>query len=279
MIDLHVHTTMSDGTMPPRQVVELARDKGLKAIAITDHDTTSGIQEALEAGESFGVEVIPGVEISGACDHGILHILGYFIDCSNPELDDKLSYLRDKRKARISEILSKLLANNIFISEADVRRESHGSSPGRPHLANLMYENGYVKTRQEAFDKYLRKGSVAYVPKVKMEASDAINLISRAGGVSVVAHPHSLNIQDYEKLLTVMSSFVEMGLKGIEAYYPQHTSGQTEMFLGIAKEMGLIVTGGTDFHGTNKPGVELGVFPGIEQLPYGIVTNIKNSLL
>lgn len=278
MIDLHVHTTMSDGTCSPSEVVSIARDKNLKAIAITDHDTISGVDEAIKAGHKCGLEIIPGVEISGACDYGILHVLGYFIDYKDPLLLEQLDYLRKKRKARILEILDKLLKDNIFISEADVERESNGGSPGRPHLANLMYVNGYVKSRQDAFDKYLRKGARAYVPKVKLEASKAIKLINDAGGVAAIAHPHSLNIQDHDKLFEVISSLVDMGMKAIEAYYPAHTPAQTEMFLGIARKLNLIVTGGTDFHGANKPGIELGVFPGIDQIPYSVVTKIKNSL-
>lgn len=175
-------------------------------------------------------------------------------------------------------MLEKLLDNNVFISEEDVRRESHGGSPGRPHLANLIYEGGYVKSRQEAFEKYLRKGAAAYVPKVKLEASEAIELIHNAGGIAGIAHPHSLNIQDPEKLLGQIETYVEMGLKAIEAYYPKHTPEQTEVFLNIAKKLDLIVTGGTDFHGSNKPGVELGVFPGIDFVPYEVVTNLKRKL-
>lgn len=278
MIDLHVHTTMSDGTLTASEIVKLAKDKGLIAIAITDHDTISGIGEAIETGRRLGLEVIPGVEISGACDYGILHILGYFLDYTDVALLSGLDYLRNQRKARISKILNKLLENNVFISEADVVRESHGSSPGRPHLANLMYESGYVKTRQEAFDKYLRKGACAYVPKVKLEAEDAIRLISNAGGIAGIAHPHSLNIDDPEKLHNVIKSFVQMGLGAIEAYYPQHTDKQTRLFLKIAEEFDLVVTGGTDFHGSNKPGVELGMFPGINHISYDIVENIKSRL-
>ncbi len=278
MIDLHVHTTMSDGTCSPSEVVSIARDKNLEAIAITDHDTVSGVDEAIEAGHKCGLEIIPGVEISGASDHGILHVLGYFIDYKNPSLLEQLDYLRKKRKERILEILGKLLENNVFISEADVERESNGGSPGRPHLANLMYVNGYVKSRQDAFDKYLRKGARAYVPKVKLEASKAIKLINDAGGIAAIAHPHSLNIQDHDKLLEVIRFLVDMGMKAIEAYYPAHTPEQTEMFLSIAGKLNLIVTGGTDFHGANKPGIELGVFPGVDHIPYSVVTNIKNSL-
>lgn len=269
---------MSDGTCAPSEVVSIARGKGLKAIAITDHDTVSGIDEAIAAGNKSGIEVIPGVEISGACDHGILHILGYFIDHNDPALLEQLGYLRKKRKDRILEILNKLLKNNVFISEAEVERESNGSSPGRPHLANLLYANGYVKSRQDAFDKYLRKGARAYVPKVKLDARSAIRLIQDAGGVAAIAHPHSLNIHDPDKLTDVIKTYVDMGIKAIEAYYPVHTDEQTALFLRIAEQMDLIVTGGTDFHGANKPGIELGVFPLISEIPYSIVTRLKNGM-
>lgn len=279
MIDLHVHTTMSDGTLTPSEIIALARQKGLQAVAITDHDTVSGIDEAVQMGLELGIEVIPGVEISGACDYGILHILGYFIDHNDASMLSELDYLRAQRKNRISQILEKLLQNNVFISEADVTRESHGSSPGRPHLANLMYEAGYVKTRQDAFDRYLRKGAAAYVPKVKLEAADAIRLIENAGGVAAIAHPHSINVTDADKLHDVIKSFVDMGLKAIEAFYPQHTPAQTRLFLNIAEKFDLIVTGGTDFHGSNKPGVELGVFPNINEIPHDMVANLRNRAM
>jgi predicted metal-dependent phosphoesterase TrpH len=269
---------MSDGTLTPRQVVELAKEKGLKAIAITDHDNTSGIQEALEAGHELEVEVIPGVEISAAYNFGTLHILGYFIDYNHGELTTKCEWLRGERENRISKILNKLKEQGVLISEDDVNSESKGNSPGKPHVANLIYKKGYTKSYQEAFDKYLVKGTAAYVPKVKLEPVDAIGLIVNAGGIAVLAHPHSLDIQHSDRLCDILKSFIEMGLKGIEVYYPQHTAQQTQLYLNMAKKLNLIVTGGTDFHGSNKPGVELGVIPGMDHIPYDIVTKIKNSL-
>ncbi len=279
MIDLHVHTTMSDGTFSPTAVVDLAREKNLRAIAITDHDTVSGIPEAVQASHGSGVEIIPGVEISGACDFGILHILGYFIDHQDESLLSRLDYLRTQRKTRISKILDKLLKNNVYVSEEDVLKESQGSSPGRPHLANILYQYGYVKTRQDAFEKYLRKGACAYVPKVKLDAAEAISLIRDAGGIAAIAHPHSLDINDPDKLTEKIKSLVDMGLQAIEAFYPKHSPEQTKLFKDIANKLDLIVTGGTDFHGANKPGIELGYFPDINHVPYDVVTNIKTMLL
>jgi 3',5'-nucleoside bisphosphate phosphatase len=270
---------MSDGTLTPSEIVTMAKDRGLKVIAITDHDTTSGIEESIEAGDRLGLEVIPGVEISAAWDHGILHILGYFIDYNNLQLVEKLKWLRSERNARISKILFKLQGHDVFISEEDVISESKGNAPGRPHVANLLYKKGYTKTYQDAFDKYLVKGTSAYVPKAKLEPVDAIRLIVNAGGVAVLAHPYSLDIQSFDQLYDVLRSFIQMGLKGIEVYYPQHTIEQTQLYLSMAEKLNLIVTGGTDFHGSNKPEVELGVFPGINHMPYDIVTNMKNGLL
>ena len=278
MIDLHVHTTMSDGTLTPRQVVQLAKEKGLKAIAITDHDNTSGIQEALEAGDELGLEIIPGVEISAAYNFGTLHILGYFIDYNHGELTTKCEWLRSERANRISKILNKLKEQGILISEDDVNDESKGNSPGKPHVANLIHKKGHTKSYQEAFDKYLDKGTSTYVPKVKLDPEDAIRLIQNAGGVAAIAHPHSLNIQDSDRLYDVIKSFSLMGVKAIEVYYPLHTAEQTQLYLSIAEKLNLLVTGGTDFHGSNKPGVALGVIPGMNHIPYDIITNIKNRL-
>ena len=278
MIDLHVHTTMSDGTLTPRQVVQLAKEKGLRAIAITDHDNTSGIQEARDAGDELGLEVIPGVEISAAYNVGTLHILGYFIDYNHGELTTKCEWLRSERANRISKILNKLKEQGILISEDDVNGESKGNSPGKPHVANLIYNKGITKSYQEAFDKYLDKGTSTYVPKVKLDPEDAIRLIQGARGIAAIAHPHSLNIQDSDRLYDVIKSFSLMGLKAIEVYYPLHTAEQTQLYLSIAEKLNLIVTGGTDFHGSNKPGVALGVIPGMNHIPYDIVTNIKNCL-
>lgn len=275
MIDLHVHTYMSDGTLSPKEVVARAADLGLKAIAVTDHDTIGGIVEACEEGAVRGLEVVPGVEISTDWPKGILHVLGYFMRPDDEALLKALSYLTAGRKERIPRIIAKLKDNNVQVSLKEVDSEAVGGVPGRPHVASVMVRNGTVKTVQEAFDLFLKKGAPAYVEKTKLSAAEAIRLISGAGGIPVLAHPYSLDEADPQGLAGVVQSLVDNGLQGVEAYYPRHSPEQTQVFLDLASRFDLAVTGGTDFHGANRPEVELGEFPGQSRLPYSLLEALK----
>ena len=279
-IDLHVHTNMSDGTMTPAELVQYASTIGLRAIAITDHDTLDGIEPAQSAVSDLELEleIVPGVEISADYNLGILHILGFFIRSDDSDLQKSLDFLRIERRSRISRILAKLQAQNVFIREEEVKNVAGDGSPGRPHLANLMFRKGYVKTIQEAFDRYLRKGACAYVPKVKLPAYKTFQLITDAGGIPVMAHPYSLNQNDPDRFEEIVLSLIDIGLMGIEAYYPKHSREQTRMYVRLASKFDLIVTGGTDYHGGNKPGTELGVFPDRPPLPYSILEDMKKRL-
>lgn len=275
MIDLHVHTTMSDGTVEPREVVRLAARKGLRAIAITDHDTIDALPAAQEESLSTGVEVVEGVEISAQWPNGILHILGYFVKPHNRQLQEALEYLRKHRLERIPKILSKLREQDVFVSVDEVCQEARGGVPGRPHIANVLVHKGYVRMLQEAFDRYLRKGASAYVEKVKLTPSDAIRVILGAGGTAVIAHPYSLDSDEPAGLERIVKDLVAMGVQGIEAYYPRHTPEQTRMYLNLAEKLDLVATGGTDFHGSNKPLIKLGVIPGQGPLPYSILEDLR----
>ncbi|MDQ7784562.1 MAG: PHP domain-containing protein [Desulfomonilaceae bacterium] len=275
MIDLHVHTTMSDGTVSPRDVVRLASRKGLRAIAITDHDTVAGIPEAQDEGRSAGVEVVAGVEISAQWSHGILHILGYFVDFHDEQLLRALEYLRRHRLERIPKILSKLRDEDVFISTEDIRQAAQGGVPGRPHVANVLLQKGRVSTLQEAFDRYLKKGAPAYVRKVKLLPSEAVRVIIGAGGVAVVAHPYSLDSDDPAEFERIVRDLADTGVQGIEAFCPRHTPEQTAFYLDLATRLDLVATGGTDFHGSNKPKIKLGVIPGRSPLPYSILDELR----
>lgn len=274
MIDLHVHTSMSDGTTSPREVVRLAASIGLRAIAVTDHDTVDAVASAQEEGRSQGVEVVAGVEISSQWQTGILHILGYFVNPGDRKLLDALEQLRIGRVERVPKIVSKLRDQDVIIRVEDVHREAAGGVPGRPHVANVMLQQGVVKSLQEAFDRYLKKGAPAYVEKVKLPPDEAVAVIVEAGGVAVIAHPYSLKLNDPDSLEQVVKKLAAMGIQGIEAFYPRHTREQTKMYLDMATRLNLVATGGTDFHGGNKPTIKLGIIPGQAPLPYSILEDL-----
>jgi 3',5'-nucleoside bisphosphate phosphatase len=278
MIDLHVHTNFSDGTLSPEKVVLRAKYRGLTAIAITDHDTLAGVAEAISAGKDAGIEVVPGVEISGLADRGNLHILGYFVDPEDKALGDTLEFLRNGRKERIPKMLRKLAAHDMPITLEEINREALGGVPGRPHVANVMIYRGYVRSIPEAFEKYLRKGAPAYEDKVKLPPDKAIAAIRNAGGIPVLAHPFSLEEGNGDKLRTRVEILKNLGLMGIEAYYPSHTKEQTRIYLEIAEKLDLCVTGGTDFHGSNKPDTELGRILDGGPLPYDLLEGLKNRI-
>lgn len=275
MIDLHVHTNASDGTFSPREVVRLAAGKAIKAIAITDHDTVAGIPEAQREGAVVGVEVIVGVELSVEWSHGILHVLGYFLDTHHPELLRVLDDLKRIREERTPRILAKLKDLDVHVSREEVEREAAGGVPGRPHLARVLVQKGYVPDIQQAFDRYLRRGAAAYVRKPKILPADAFRLIIESGGLPALAHPYSLLDLPDVRLEEILDRLKPLGLAGIEVYYPMHTPDQTAHFLDLAHVYGLVVTGGTDFHGANKPGIELGVIEGIAPLPYSMLDELK----
>jgi 3',5'-nucleoside bisphosphate phosphatase len=278
MIDLHVHTNISDGTCSPEEVIRIAAEKGIVAIAVTDHDTVAGIDRARTEGVTNRIEVVAGVEVSTQWDHGILHMLGYFIDPHDPELLRALDYLKNGRQERIPRIISKLNDCGVSISEEEVYELAVGGVPGRPHVANVLVRKQYARTLQDAFDRYLRKGAPAYVDKAKLPAQEAIRVITGGGGLPVLAHPYSLRDDDPSRLEAIVGDLKHWGLKGIEVYYPVHTQQQTDLYLSLATRLDLAVTGGTDFHGSNKPDTELGAFPDGRSLPYSLLVDLKARL-
>jgi predicted metal-dependent phosphoesterase TrpH len=278
MIDLHVHSNISDGTYSPEEVIRIALEKGVTAIALTDHDTVEGVERARTEGAAAGIEVVPGVEVSTQWDHGILHMLGYFIDPHSPQLLQALDYLKNGRQERIPRIISKLKDCGVGISEDEVYDLAVGGVLGRPHVANVLVQKKYASTLQDAFDLYLKKGAPAYVEKAKLPAAEAIRVITQGGGLPVLAHPYSLREDDPARLQAIVAELKEYGLKGIEAYYPVHTDQQTAVYLNVAARLDLAATGGTDFHGSNRPEIELGAFPGGRTLPYSILEDLKARL-
>ena len=243
--DLHTHTKASDGTCEPAENVRLAKEAGLKALAITDHDTVAGVPEALAAGRELGIEVIPGVEVSSVGRGQDIHVLGYFIPYEDSAFQERLVGLRETRHERNQLLIAKLQELGIPITLESVYRRKQGTDKniGRPHIAEELIELGIVATIEEAFEKYLGKGAAAYVNPPRITPQEAIRLIQDAGGAAVLAHP---GLYDDDELVQELIAF---GLDGIEVNHPDNTEEQRLVYSTWAKEHGLVMTGGSDFHG------------------------------
>lgn len=260
-IDLHTHTTASDGTLHPRELVALAAGKGLAAVAITDHDTTEGVPEALAASKEFAIRVIPGVEINTDTETGHVDILGYFIDVGHPGFQSILARIRDARYYRAQEIVEKLRRLGRPVSFDRVLDLAEGGAVGRPHVARALLEAGHVTTVGEAFELYIGRDGPAYADRYRITPADACRLIREAGGAPSLAHPVPPEdpLSDPRNLPVLLPELVEAGLAGLECFYPGYPPEATRWLLGLAAEFDLIPTGGSDFHGATKPEVELGM--------------------
>ncbi|WGV58391.1 PHP domain-containing protein [Brevibacillus brevis] len=245
MADLHTHTKASDGTCEPAENVRLAKEAGLAALAITDHDTVAGIPEAMEAARALDVEIIPGVEVSSVGKGQDIHVLGYFVPYEDPAFEERLFRLRETRHERNQLLIARLQELGIDISLEKVYRRKQGTDKniGRPHIAEELMELGVVSTIAEAFDKYLGKGGAAYVNPPRITPQEAITLIKEAGGVAVLAHP---GLYDDDELVQELIVF---GLDGIEVNHPDNDEVQKMRYSKWAAQYGLVVTGGSDFHG------------------------------
>jgi len=244
-VDLHLHSTVSDGRLSPAEVVRKSAEAGLTAISLADHDTVDGIVLALEAAKTFPwLKVIPGVEISTYVPEGEIHVLGYFIDYTYPELQANLRRMRNSRQKRAQGIIAKLKNLGLPIEWERVKEIAGGGSLGRPHLAQAMLEKGYIASFKEAFTKYIGGGGPAYVERDKMTPVEAVELILQASGLPVLAHP--LTINDPE---TTIIELKAAGLVGIEAHYGGYTAEEINKLVTLAKRYSLIATGGSDYHG------------------------------
>jgi predicted metal-dependent phosphoesterase TrpH len=257
LIDLHIHSTYSDGTLSPRAIVDLARKTGLQAIALTDHDTVAGVAEALAYGREAGVEVIPGIEISSWLDNIPLHILGYRFRHNDSGLLQRLLRLQEGRHIRNEQILSKLNHLGIDLTMAELTAFSEHGQAGRPHIAQLLVNRGAVPTLEQAFRRYLQRGAAAYAERFKYYADEAINMIRQAGGIAVLAHPVNLD-PSLTAIPGLLRELHQLGLQGVEVYYPSHSSQAVRKLKKIAAELGLLITGGSDFHGNNRSKAPLG---------------------
>ena len=263
--DLHLHTNFSDGTYSPEELVAHARRQGFAAIALTDHDTVEGCAAAATACAEFEIEFIPGTELTAEQDGNELHILGYFIDTQNQRFLSEIAKFQLVRQNRIREMVARLNQVNVPLTAEAVFTLANCRAPGRPHVARALVEAGLCHNLDEAFERFLKKNRPAFVPKFKMSAADAINLIHHAGGVAVMAHP-GLNRTDQ-----VIPDMAEAGLDGIECFHTKHSTSTAEHYLEIADRFHLLVTGGSDCHGMSKGKPLIGTV----KLPYQHVERLK----
>lgn len=282
-IDLHIHSTASDGTFTPAQILAMAEESKIAAIAITDHDTIDGTKEALACGIPPSVKFLTGVEISTApppaCPlSGSLHILGYAIQLDDPVLNLTLNRLQDARKNRNPKIIKRLNNLGVDITLEQVQKEAgEDGQLGRPHIARVMVKRGFAESIDDAFGRYLGTGKSAYVNKYRVECDKAIKIIIEAGGVPVLAHPVLVQMEEGHSLEELVALLTSMGLRGIEVYYPEHTPEAIDFYTRIAKRYSLLMTGGSDFHGSLKPKIKLGTGKGDLFVPYEVFEKLLDA--
>lgn len=264
--DLHCHTTASDGLLSPKELIRLAADLGLKGVGITDHDTIQGWKEAEEAGTYYKIQVLRGIELNTDWLGKEVHLLGYELDNSSDYFNDKLISLSQAREQRMLEILDRLKTLGVYIHEDEVRQFAQGDSIGRPHIAQALLGRGLIRNIREGFDRYIGAGAPAYVPRYKLTTEEGLELILKAQGIPVIAHP------GMQRLEEGIPAWVEAGLKGIEVVHSEHNRDDVIRYQAIAQKYQLIMTGGSDFHGEAlKPGAELG--------RWGVSLNVLQEIL
>ncbi len=273
-IDLHTHSNCSDGSMTPTELVAHASECGLSAIALSDHDTVAGVDEALGAGKKYGVEVVPAIEFSVQSDTET-HILGFYIDHKSPNLKEALDNINVVRHQRTVNTCNKLRELGFDVTMEEALEIAPAGIIGRAHFARLLVEKGYISSVKEGFDKYLANGRPAYDGSQYLTAKDAVELIDAIGGVSFVAHPHLIRLDD-ASLRAFLSELKGYGLCGIEGYYNEYTDEMQDYFQKLAIDLGLNICGGTDYHAKMKPHIEIGIGQGNMKIPYSVLENIKN---
>ena len=262
-VDLHCHSTASDGTCSPTEVVQLAKQAGLTALALTDHDTIGGVTEAAAAAKEAGIDFMPGIEISAEYPHpGTMHILGYGIDPASETLKSLTTTLIAGRDNRNPRIVAKLQELGVSITMEEVEKEAGGQVVGRPHIAAILHRKGYVSSIKEAFNKYLAQGAPAYFDKERLTPKQALAMIQQSGGLPVLAHAIQLRTDNDGQLDRVVKDLVDLGLAGIEVFHSDHNDEWIGKCEKLAAKYKLLKTGGSDFHGTNKAHIPLGTARG-----------------
>jgi len=273
MIDLHVHSTFSDGALPPEALVEAAVRAGLGGMALTDHDTLDGIPSFLSAAAAHpGFRAIAGVEVSVAHEHGPLHILAYFVSPGGP-LEPRLAEIRRGREERNASLFRRLEELGIPVDPDEVARTARGGLIARPHFARAMVERGWVASRDEAFERYLARGRPAYVDRFRYPAAEMIAAIRAGGGVTVLAHPGLLRCEG-RRLAETIEELAGAGLGGLEVWHSRHAAEKTRRLLRMARRFDLVPTGGSDYHGDSAPGLRLGAGSGAVRAPDDMIDRL-----
>ncbi len=274
MIDLHCHTTASDGIRTPSELIDFAIKRNVEVLAVTDHDTVSGLEEAVKYAMCKEFELIPGIEFSIDYQGGSFHLVGLYIDYSYSPLIDKTLHLQSVRDKRIYRIIEDLEKHGIEIPVEDVLLESAGGAIGRPHVARVLVKYGYANNINEVFKKYLVKGKPGYVKKERIKLEEAVSLIKGAGGVSIIAHPVSLNYKNMIEFENILKRFIEVGVDGLEVYSSMHKASEINDFLELAVRYNLLVSGGSDYHGDKEE--KIGYYLPSKPIPYEIYDRIKS---
>jgi predicted metal-dependent phosphoesterase TrpH len=276
VIDLHIHSTFSDGMLRPTELVDLAKSQGLAAIAITDHDTADGTLEAMKRGLEKGVEVISGIEISSWYNDTSMHILGYNFNMEDRQFNSRLQLLQDGRETRNAKILENLKKLGIKVDLRELLRYSEYGQTGRPHIARLLVDKGVTKTIDLAFKHYLGRGAAAYAERFRFTAQNAIAMIRESGGLAVLAHPASLD-PTLRSIPSLLKDLSNVGLEGVEVYYPSHSPKAITALLKMADQLDLLITGGSDFHDIERFGSQADGWLHKNHIPYNLVSALKKA--
>ncbi len=276
LIDLHIHSTYSDGILAPAELVDLAETLGVEAISITDHDTADGVEEAIQRGLEKGIEVISGIEVSSWHGDTSMHILGYRFRHDDKEFQQRLALLQEGREKRNIRIIENLNRLGIRVHARELQQYSEYGQTGRPHIARLLVDKGVVKTVDLAFKHYLGRGASAYAERFRFSAEDAIAMIRNAGGIAVLAHPATLD-PSLRSIKSLLKNLQKSGLMGVEVFYPSHSPKAVKALLKMAEGLGLLVTGGSDYHNSERAADNLREWTRKTNIPYDLVRALNES--
>ncbi len=275
-VDLHLHSTASDGSVSPADLVEMAHAHHLTTIALTDHDTQDGVDDARKAAERVGIELIPGTELSLQYDGG-MHLVVLWLEPGQGPLQDRLGWLREGRDARNARIIEALASSGIDVTAEEVAAQAGGGSAGRPHIAAVMVRKQYVTDIASAFDLWLGRGRPAYAERPRLSPAEGVALARQSGAVPVLAHPHTLGITTAGGMSRLLSELVDAGLVGLESWYAGYHRHEREGYADLARRFGLVASGGSDFHGDYKPGLQPGIGYGDLVVPQHVVDELREA--